>query len=289
MAKKYLDESGLSYLWSKLKTIFALATHTHSTSIESSTGTSQITLSHGSKYSITAGGTSYIFTMPASGNTDTKVAEAYSTANNSYPLLMTATAGISSTSSRGATTSILNNQIYGNPSTGTITATKFNGSAEATTAYGTANLKNVVISNSDASNPSSYPTGTVWLKYGGASLPTMADYVVEEGSSDIWTYRKWNSGLSECWGKQIFSSVATTTAWGSVYYGTLTSTLSFPSGLFLDAPEINTFLRSQGGRFWCTHSNNASATSAGTIYALAPQSYSSGSAILNIYAQGTWK
>lgn len=26
-----------------------------------------------------------------------------------------------------------------------------------------------------------------------------ADYVVEQGTSDIWTYRKWNSGIAECW------------------------------------------------------------------------------------------
>lgn len=26
------------------------------------------------------------------------------------------------------------------------------------------------------------------------------DYVVEQGTNDIWTYRKWNSGVAECWG-----------------------------------------------------------------------------------------
>ena len=26
------------------------------------------------------------------------------------------------------------------------------------------------------------------------------DYMVEEGTSGIWTYRKWNSGIAECWG-----------------------------------------------------------------------------------------
>ncbi len=41
--------------------------HTHSTSIAASTATNQITLAHGSKYAITAGGTSYVFTMPSSG------------------------------------------------------------------------------------------------------------------------------------------------------------------------------------------------------------------------------
>ena len=29
-----------------------------------------------------------------------------------------------------------------------------------------------------------------------------ADYVVEQGTSGIWTYRKWNSGIAECWGRE---------------------------------------------------------------------------------------
>ena len=56
-------------------------------------------------------------------NTDTLVTQAYSTTNNSYPLLFSATAGITSTDSRGAKTAILNNGIYANPSTSKITAT----------------------------------------------------------------------------------------------------------------------------------------------------------------------
>lgn len=56
-------------------------------------------------------------------NTDTLVKQDYSTTNNSYPILMSATAGISSTSSRGAKTTIVNNGLYANPSTGKITAT----------------------------------------------------------------------------------------------------------------------------------------------------------------------
>lgn len=27
-----------------------------------------------------------------------------------------------------------------------------------------------------------------------------ADYIVEQGTDGIWTYRKWNSGIAECWG-----------------------------------------------------------------------------------------
>jgi hypothetical protein len=58
-------------------------------------------------------------------SSDTKVTQAYSTTSNSYPLLMSATSGVSSTSSRGATTAIVNNQLYANPSTGQLTAKTF--------------------------------------------------------------------------------------------------------------------------------------------------------------------
>lgn len=33
-------------------------------------------------------------------------------------------------------------------------------------------------------------------------LPSdQVDYVVEQGTSGIWTYRKWNSGIAEFWGE----------------------------------------------------------------------------------------
>ena len=54
-------------------TTAAAGNHTHATSIATSTGTSQITLQAGGKYSITAGGTTYIFTMPSDTNTNQTV------------------------------------------------------------------------------------------------------------------------------------------------------------------------------------------------------------------------
>ena len=66
--------------------------------------------------------------------TDVNVTQAYSTTNNNYPLLFSATAGTSETSSRGATTTILNNNIYANPSDGSLHASKLYG-----TFYGTLN------------------------------------------------------------------------------------------------------------------------------------------------------
>ena len=50
------------------------------------------------------------------------------------------------------------------------------------------------------------------------------DYVVEQGKSGIWTYRKWNSGIAECWGKQDDLQITD----GYAMFN------SFPSGLFID-------------------------------------------------------
>ena len=69
------DEVGTTFNGSVAKSISynsigaAPIGHTHTTKIEASTGTSQITLAYGSKYKLTAGGTTYVFTMPSSDNT----------------------------------------------------------------------------------------------------------------------------------------------------------------------------------------------------------------------------
>lgn len=55
------------------------------------------------------------------------------------------------------------------------------------------------------------------------------DFIVESGTSGIWTYEKWNSGKVICYGNNS-ASIDCTTQMGSLYYGTLSLTL--PSNLF---------------------------------------------------------
>lgn len=50
-------------------TTAAAGNHTHTTSLATSTGTSQLTLESGGKYVLTSGGTTYIFTMPTAPTT----------------------------------------------------------------------------------------------------------------------------------------------------------------------------------------------------------------------------
>jgi hypothetical protein len=50
-------------------TTAAKGNHTHTTTIATSSGTNELTLAHGTKYAITAGGDSFVFTTPSDNNT----------------------------------------------------------------------------------------------------------------------------------------------------------------------------------------------------------------------------
>ena len=106
----------------------AAGNHTHTTTLASDTGTSTVTLSHGGKYKLTAGGTSVIFTMPTDNNTDTKVKATAKTDDVNYKILATASA---SPTSGNATEAVYDADITLNPSTNTIAA---NISGDAATA-----------------------------------------------------------------------------------------------------------------------------------------------------------
>ena len=45
----------------------------------------------------------------------------------------------------------------------------------------------------------------------------IADYVIERGTEDFWTYEKWASGKAVCYGVKNYGTIAATTAWGAFY------------------------------------------------------------------------
>ena len=63
-----------------------------------------------------------------------------------------------------------------------------------------------------------------------------ADYIVEQGTSDGWTYRKWASGVAECWG-EVTVRASITDAIGAMYMK-VTDYFSWPDALFSAAPKI---------------------------------------------------
>ena len=62
------------------------------------------------------------------------------------------------------------------------------------------------------------------------------DYVLEQGTSGIWTYRKWASGVAECWGQPSKSVASSGTFLGAYAFSTY---FPMPAGLFTSVTEAN--------------------------------------------------
>lgn len=86
-----------------------------------------------------------------------------------------------------------------------------------------------------------------------ACVQLYTDYVVAKGTSGIWTYRKWQSGIAECWG--VATATATTmTAFDRVYY--FDTEVSFPENLFTSTQNVQaTAYSSSGGLYWASPYN----------------------------------
>lgn len=53
------------------------------------------------------------------------------------------------------------------------------------------------------------------------------DYIVEQGTKDGWTYRKWNSGVAECW-KIVTYTTSINTPFGALYCGNASARQNYP-------------------------------------------------------------
>ena len=87
------------------------------------------------------------------------------------------------------------------------------------------------------------------------SAGNAADYVVEQGVSGKWSYRKWNSGIGECWSTFSTDVLYIDTAWGSLYYGTWMNldanktARAYPFA-FIEDPIVETSLYTNEGDGW---------------------------------------
>ena len=129
-----------------------------------------------------------------------------------------------------------------------------------------------------------------WLRYMTTEevTGTAADFVVEQGSIDIWHYRKWHSGKAECWGKRHVT-VDITTAWGTIFYGEITS-VAFPFE-FVSAPNCQVtaeFGQTSHSAWICAHGNTTKA-SAPAITMCRPETAEQKGFYILYYAMGEWK
>ena len=98
------------------------------------------------------------------------------------------------------------------------------------------------------------------LKLNGVSIQDIlsklgTDYIAEHGTTGVWTWRKWASGIAELWGVFSADSLAVTNAWGSVYYGTWMHLTVNKNGreypfIFTDTPVVIATPYSPSTDFW---------------------------------------
>lgn len=86
---------------------------------------------------------------------------------------------------------------------------------------GKTSIGNNVESSSSYNTSDSGPSGSSPSGVG-------ADYVVAQGKTGAWTWRKWASGVAEMWSVFGTDKLSISTAWGGVYYG---SWMDLPSNV----------------------------------------------------------
>lgn len=116
------------------------------------------------------------------------------------------------------------------------------------------------------------------------------DYVVEQGTSGIWTYRKWASGIAECWGIHTHS-VTSWHAWGSLYESIPATYATYPTDLFTSTPLVM-IVNATTANGICgieLYQGSPSKDQTPNFHFLRPSTGSAFTANANIYAKGRWK
>ena len=114
---------------------------------------------------------------------------------------------------------------------------------------------------------------------------TAVDLVIEQGTSDGWTYRKWDSGIAECWERRQIGTTTFSSQEGYGYYAGIANR-SFPTGLFNANPTITFGVLGGGGLVSVCPSTISNTYYAGYLWCSANGTRNV--AILS-HAIGTWK
>lgn len=120
------------------------------------------------------------------------------------------------------------------------------------------------------------------------------DYVMSQGVSGIWQYRRWSSGIAECWIEEYtVSSVDMKSDWGGLYSGIIPSPGQYPF-TFLYAPIVIVTFSNRGTGstqysfpIWCTP--DGTTTTCPSFQGIDPSSGTLTNLKLGIYVKGTWK
>lgn len=115
------------------------------------------------------------------------------------------------------------------------------------------------------------------------------DYVLEQGTRGIWTYRKWASGVAECWGNKNCGDIAVTSAWGALFNGSNMGGIAYPSGLFISQPVFFPSAQTTKYAICGIEIDGGDATTTPNLYLFRATAQTVQGVDLSLYAKGRWK
>lgn len=87
------------------------------------------------------------------------------------------------------------------------------------------------------SNPEDTPVSpTIEQRIAALEAQMSVDTIVSQGTSGIWTWRKWSSGIAECWGR--YSKTDTNYTTFSGFAGYKIENIAYPSNLFISVQDV---------------------------------------------------
>lgn len=113
------------------------------------------------------------------------------------------------------------------------------------------------------------------------------DYVVEEGTSGRWTYRKWNSGIGECWCDDTWTTTWSFYTTGLYISGTLTKVTPFTFYNADSTAHVSVNVKSAGSNWgWSaiTRFSTNNLVAFGVV-----RNGNTGNVSASIYCVGRWK
>lgn len=129
-----------------------------------------------------------------------------------------------------------------------------------------------------------------YIKESGWTKWYESPIIVEEGTSGIWTYRKWSDGRAEALGKISLNSISVNTALGGWYRSDIINGASYPYPFtFKSVTNVNVqylTTNNNGGLVWLT--NQGTTTAPPNSYVIRPTTATSVSGEIHIRAEGTF-
>jgi hypothetical protein len=135
-------------------------------------------------------------------------------------------------------------------------------------------------------SPDNNTVGQLYLQY--YETEPESDYVVEFGINNNWTYRKWHSGIAECWGTFNFTAAPQDVHEKAALYFDTINRISYPI-VFKKVPAETATIQSPSGIVWlATNDKNTKNLTAGYTL-ISPDKLNNATYSISFNIKGSWK